>query len=243
MPPDLSRRSLLGGAAAAPLLSYASAQVPPGPPPLPGAAPDQIAWQFFTLPEATLVTAAVDRLIPPDEVFTGAVGAGVPIYIDRQLATDYGAGRRLYRHPPFHEGTAEQGYQLPYTPAALYRIGLAAFAEWVRAAYGTRFEELAPATMDEALSRVESGEADFGEVPAPVFFETLLANTVEGFFSDPIHGGNRDMVGWRMVGFPGAYAGYTELVGRHNLPFTRPPRSIAQALSDHAHNPAPHAHR
>ena len=69
------------------------------------------------------------------------------------------------------------------------------------------------------------------------------AQLIEGFFSDPIHGGNRDMVGWRMVGFPGAYAGYTELVGRHNLRFERPPRGIAQALAEHAHNPAPHAHR
>ncbi|HEV7267779.1 MAG TPA: gluconate 2-dehydrogenase subunit 3 family protein [Falsiroseomonas sp.] len=243
MPPDLGRRSLLGGAAVAPLLSYASAQVPPVPPPAAGAAPNQIAWQFFTPPEATLVTAAVDRLIPPDEAFTGAVGAGVPIYIDRQLATDYGAGRRLYLHPPFLGGTSEQGYQLPYTPAALYRIGLAAFAAFVQATFGARFEALPPVTQDLALSQMERGDADFGELPAPVFFETLLANTVEGFFSDPIHGGNIDMVGWRMVGFPGAYAGYTELVGRHNLPFTRPPRSIAQALSEHAHNPAPHAHR
>jgi gluconate 2-dehydrogenase gamma chain len=245
MPPGLSRRDLLlgGGAAVAPLLSSASAQVPRGPLPPPGAAPDQIAWQFFTLPEARLVTAAVDRLIPPDPDFTGAVGAGVPIYIDLQLAGQYGAGRRLYLQPPFQAGTAQQGYQLPYTPAALYRTGLAQFAEWVRGAYGTPFEELAGATQDEALSRLERGEAGFRDLPSPVFFETLLANTIEGYFSDPIHGGNRDMVGWRMVGFPGAYAGYTELVGRHNLPFMRPPRGIAQALAEHTHNPAPHAHR
>ena len=76
-------------------------------------------------------------------------------------------------------------------------------------------------------------------MPSAVFFETLLANTIEGFFSDPMYGGNRDMVGWRMVGFPGPYAGYLELVGRHNLNFQRTPRGIAQALAELAHDRHP----
>lgn len=90
---------------------------------------------------------------------------------------------------------------------------------------------------------MEAGEADFGAVPSAVFFETLLANTVEGFFSDPIHGGNRDMIGWKLVGFPGPYAGYVELVGRHNLRFDRQPRGIAQAIAKHAHNATPQSHQ
>lgn len=240
MPPDLSRRNLLltgGTAAAAPLLpitaeeAAAQAAAPQDTLPAP--------WEFFTAEEASLVSAAVDRLIPPDEDFTGAVGAGVPTYIDRQLAGAYGSGARLYRQGPFAEGTPEQGYQLPLTPAELYRIGLAAFARWVQQAYGSRFESLDPRLQDAVLQKLESGEAGFEELPASVFFETLLANTIEGFFADPMYGGNRDMVGWRMVGFPGPYAGYTELVGRHNLRFERQPRGIAQALLDHAHHSHP----
>lgn len=247
MPPDLSRRGLLltgGTAAATPLLSDAVAQpatAPPARAPAPGDA--RPPWEFFTEPEAALVSAAVDRLIPPDEEFAGAVGAGVPTYIDRQLAGAYGTGHRLYRQGPFAEGTPEQGYQLPLTPAELYRAGLAGFAAWAERGYGRRFEALDGRLQDEALGKLESGEAGFDTVPSALFFETLLANTVEGFFADPMYGGNRDMVGWRMVGFPGPYAGYAELVGRHNLRFVRAPRGIAQAVLDHAHHPAPHTNR
>jgi gluconate 2-dehydrogenase gamma chain len=242
MPPDLSRRGLLlsgGSAAAAPLVAApeATAQHPPQ------AVPAAHVWQFFTGPEVTLVSAAVDRLIPPDEEFAGARAAGVPEFIDRQLAGAYGAGHRLYRQGPFAAGTPEQGYQLPFTPAELYRAGLAGFAAFAQAGYGRDFAELDPRLQDEVLKQLESGQAGFAAVPSAVFFETLLANTIEGFFSDPIHGGNRDMVGWRMVGFPGAFAGYVELVGRHNLHFVRAPRGIAQAMADHAHHPAPRLHR
>jgi gluconate 2-dehydrogenase gamma chain len=41
----------------------------------------------------------------------------------------------------------------------------------------------------------------------------LWRNTEEGFFADPIHGGNRDKIGWKLIGFPGvASADYAELV-------------------------------
>lgn len=240
MPAFLSRRGLLltgGGASVAPLVCGASAQ------PAAPADAQRPPFEFFTAPEAALVTAAVDRLIPADADFAGAVGAGVPTFIDRQLAGSYGAGHRLYRQGPFAQGTPEQGYQLPFTPAELYRAGLAAFADWARQGYGSAFEALDGALQDEALGKLESGEAGFATVPSALFFETLLANTIEGFFADPMHGGNRDMVGWRMVGFPGPYAGYTELVDRHNLRFDSAPRGIAQAVVEHAHNPAPPAHR
>ena len=60
-----------------------------------------------------------------------------------------------------------------------------------------------------------------------VFFETLLANTIEGFFADPIYGGNRDMVAWRMIGFPGAYAAYINEVDQHGVDFVHQPLSVA----------------
>ena len=44
-------------------------------------------------------------------------------------------------------------------------------------------------------------------VPSKVFADFLLQHTIEGFFADPIYGGNKDMVGWRMLGFPGPYGG------------------------------------
>ena len=38
----------------------------------------------------------------------------------------------------------------------------------------------------------------------------------KGFFADPIYGGNRDMVAWKMIGFPGARYDYLDWVDRHN---------------------------
>ena len=58
-------------------------------------------------------------------------------------------------------------------------------------------------------------------MPSEVFFAHLWECTVEGFFSDPVYGGNRDMVGWRMIGFPGAYASYYELVDQHGIKIDR----------------------
>ena len=58
------------------------------------------------------------------------------------------------------------------------------------------------------------------------FFELLLKDVQQGFFADPIYGGNRDMVAWRMIGYPGARYDYRDWVGRHNERFPLPPVSI-----------------
>jgi len=57
----------------------------------------------------------------------------------------------------------------------------------------------------------------------------LLDGAVEGFFSDPVHGGNRDMVGWKLIGFPGAMASFANDIERHNVAYVRAPVSIATA--------------
>ena len=58
------------------------------------------------------------------------------------------------------------------------------------------------------------------------FFEQILNNTREGFLSDPVYGGNRGMVGWQMIGFPGARYNYLDWVSRHNERFPLPPVSM-----------------
>ncbi len=49
---------------------------------------------------------------------------------------------------------------------------------------------------------------------------------MEGFFSDPIYGGNRDMVGWKLVGFPGTRYDYRDVMAKPNQPYTLPPVTI-----------------
>ena len=61
---------------------------------------------------------------------------------------------------------------------------------------------------------------------AKAFFKQLLLNTQEGFFADPMYGGNKDMAAWKMIGFPGARYDYRDFVAKHNQLFPLPPVSI-----------------
>jgi gluconate 2-dehydrogenase gamma chain len=82
---------------------------------------------------------------------------------------------------------------------------------------------------------LESGAHDLDGVPSAEFFDMLLKMSIEGFFSDPVYGGNRNMVAWRMIGFPGAYADYYEAIDRHGVKFEREPMSLAQDGHGHVH--------
>jgi gluconate 2-dehydrogenase gamma chain len=175
-------------------------------------APQSAVFAFFTAREAAFVEAAVARLIPADELGPGALEAGVAFYIDRQLAGPWGAGARFYGAGPWREGEPTQGYQLPFTPAQLFRSTLREL--------NPGFPQMPPPLQDEYLKGLEEQRPDF--------FDALLALTIEGFFCDPIHGGNRDMAGWRLVGFPGAYASYYELVDRPNYRFGEAPLGIGE---------------
>jgi gluconate 2-dehydrogenase gamma chain len=233
--PLLSRRSLLASTAALLIAGTAGARARTlfgGLPWEPGAAnpPPQVRpgpWMFFTSDEAALIEAAVDRLIPPDDRGPGGKDAGCAVFIDRQLAGPYGHAAGLYMRPPFMPGVATQGYQSADAPAARYRAGLKALMDYVKATYaGKAFRELAPAEQDKVLAGLETGSVALGDVKAAEFFTLMLANTMEGFFADPIYGGNRDMAGWKLIGFPGARYDYRDWVERHNEPYPLPPVSI-----------------
>lgn len=174
--------------------------------------------------------AAVARLIPVDELGPGALEAGVPFFIDRQLAGAYGAGARLYRAGPWRKGESTQGYQLPHTPAELFRAALRAIRADLAAKGG--FEGLDAHAQDAYLDALQNGKVDLGAAGTSEFFELLLALTMEGYFGDPAYGGNRGMHAWRMIGFPGAYSNYYDLVGE-NVRFEAAPSSLAEAK--HAH--------
>src|SRR3954471_2813426 len=118
------------------------------------------AYRFFNAPEAAFVEAAVERLIPKDELGPGALEAGVPADIDQQLAGAWGAGERLYRSGPWQQGRPSQGYQLPFTPAELFRNALRAINEQL-ASKGS-FARLPAQDQDAYLKSLETGKADLG---------------------------------------------------------------------------------
>ena len=233
--PRISRRSLLASTAAlfatnttaarartvTQMLPWEPGMATPPVPVRPG------PWMFLMADEAALVEAAVDRLIPPDDRGPGGKDAGCAVFIDRQLAGPYGRGDGLHMKPPFMRGAATQGYQMPDSPAARYRTGLRALADYVKAKFpGSLFPELPADDQDKVLAGLESGSIALKNVSGAQFFALLLQNTQEGFFSDPVYGGNRDMVGWKLVGFPGTRYDYRDWVERHNEPYPLPPVSI-----------------
>jgi len=193
-------------------------------------------YTFFNSTEAQFIEAACERLIPADELGPGALGAWVPNYLDKQLGGAWGNGERLYRSGPWIAGTASQGYQLPFTPAELFRAALGAISRNLQAR-GSQFGELSPDSQDEYLRVLAKGgpDLDLDGVPSEVFFNLLLQMTVEGFFSDPAYGGNHDMVAWRMIGFPGAYADYYDAIDRHGVKFEREPMSLVEDSRGHLH--------
>src|ERR1700692_4039628 len=149
-----------------------------------------VAYLFLNSEEAAFVEAAVSRLIPDEDQWPGAFKAGVPNYIDKQLAGAWGAGERLYRSGPWQPGTPSQGYQLPFTPAELFRPALDAIDKDLSRS-GTPFVRMTADEQDNYLHGLEAGGKDLGGVPSDVFFAHLWSCTVEGFFSDPGYGGNR----------------------------------------------------
>lgn len=232
---SLSRRDLLTSTSLALLLSAAPAAaktIAGGMPwtPDPGSPPLQVkpgAWEFFTPEEGAAIEALVDRLIPPDPETPGGKDAGVAVFIDRQLTGPYGSARALYMRPPFHEGPPTQGPQSPLTPAQRYRQSLAALDKYCRDAFaGKPFAQLTDEQKDKIIGEMEKGPLKLEGVSATGFFEQLLRNTQEGFFADPVYGGNRDMAGWRMIGFPGARYDLTDWVDKHNQKFNLPPVGI-----------------
>jgi gluconate 2-dehydrogenase gamma chain len=145
----------------------------------------KIPLRFFTEPEALIVAAAASRIFPTDDMGPGAKEAGVVIFIDRQLAGPYGRDRYRYAQGPFDENAApEFGYQGQAAPKDTYREGLKGLKG---------FDRLSAEEQDKKLKEIENTH----------FFAVLRQNTIEGMFCDPMHGGNADMVGWQLVGFPG----------------------------------------
>jgi gluconate 2-dehydrogenase gamma chain len=231
----IARRKFLLVAGTAAATSFgAEAQVVS--PPAPTAAPVQVSVRDaapeppLTLnpTEVAFITALVDTFIPADNLTPSGSDCGVAVFIDRQLAGAYGNGARLYRDGPFPKGKPELGYQLALNPREFFRAGIAAANDWTRKTYGKDFDRLAAADREAALKAMEAGKAEFPGFTSSMFFDALLQISMEGFFADPIYGGNRDKAAWKMVGYPGLPATYREEFKTYfGKKYDKPPRSIA----------------
>ena len=178
--------------------------------------------------EHAFVVAVVDTMIPADELSPSGSDCGCAVYIDRQLASAWGGGAKMYRAGPYLKGKPEQGYQLPLTPAEFITAGIAAANVWSRKTYGQELDRLDPAKRIEALTAMQEGKADLGGLSSRAFFARLLTLTMEGFFGDPIYGGNRNKASWKMLGFPGLPATYANVIDEYrDKRYVAEPQSIA----------------
>lgn len=229
----IPRRAFLKGAVAgtaalAAQQAPAAAQTPAGDTPADATSPDAEPLLTLTATEHAFMVAAVDTLIPADELSPSGSECGVAVFIDRQLAGAYGMGARLYRQGPFPKAKPELGYQLPLNPREFFRAGIVAANAWTRDTYGKDFDRLSAEDREAALKAMEDNKATFAGFSSQMFFNALLQITMEGFFADPIYGGNRGMAAWKMVGYPGLPATYREeIVTYFGKKYDKPPRSIA----------------
>lgn len=193
--------------------------------------PEPGPLRFFTPHEAQTVEAFSARLLPGTPDDPGAREAGVVYYMDRLLADLEGMPEPVYREPPFaqtytgdsppaggddnviwvHEDEISRyGYQSVYTPREVMRMGLAALDRYTNNEFDDDFVALTEDQQDEVIENILDGEAsEFAPLSGESFFHAMRRYTGEGMFSDPVYGGNRDMVGWRLIGYPGAQRAYT----------------------------------
>jgi len=185
------------------------------------------AYAYLTQPEVRFLDAAVARLIPADELGPGALEADVTYFIDQQLAGSWGVHGRAYRMGPWQDGTPQQGFQSRLTPQEIYRAGIRETDLYCARRYGKALCLLTAEQQEEVLHNLEDGEINLESVSAKLFFGLLWKNTEEGFFADPMYGGNRDKIGWRLIGFPGvAPSTYNRHIEKHNVPYRVEPVSI-----------------
>ena len=181
---------------------------------------------FLSEPEWAFVCAAVDRLVPHDAHGPGALELGVAQYIDVTLQSAYGAGARVYLSGPVVRAAPEFGYQSTLTPRDQYRLGIRATDAQCQRLYGHGFVNLTLEQQETVLGRMERGELEDPDFDLKTFFESfLLKLTMEGYFGDPMYGGNKSMGSWTMIGHPGARGDFLEFVGK-NEPYPYGPVSL-----------------
>ncbi len=169
--------------------------------------------QFFTNKnELNILSQAVERIFPEDKLGPGAIGLGVPYFIDNQLAGNYGSNAREYMQGPFFPGSSTQGYQSALTRAEIFRQGLLKINEVSNKKFKKNFVDLEGKEMDQILTAFQKNEIDMKGVTSEFFFKLLRSSTLEGIYADPIYNGNINMEAWNMKGFPGHQMEYVDKI-------------------------------
>lgn len=250
-PPDESRRKFLKysgtalggvvvGGVIGGLIGANTKPAKPAPAPAPGQKPEERptrdynrALMFFNQEQFALTEAATERLYPEDELGPGAKGLGVAYYIDHQLASLWGVNARDYMMGPFVAGEQTQGNYPSIRRKDLFTLGLAAMQDLARKKYNKSFTELAGEEQDAVLEQMQNGEGvKINGATSLNFFKLLLSLTLEGVYSDPLYGGNKDMQGWKMRNYPGNQMSYLDIIDKDEFVKIEP-ASLHDHMSAH----------
>jgi len=217
---------LVGGAAAIAAESVSAAPVVPAP-----ASAAGLGYTSFSADEAAFVETMVDIMCPADEYTPGGVDCGLAIYIDRQLAGEFGKGARRYMRGPWQAGKPQQGYQLPLTPEQFFKAGIEAANAACAAKYGKPFDQIPAADANRFLSDFAAGKVGDASLPLDTWFDEWVYPLFgQACFADPIYGGNTGKVFWKLIGYPGLPSTHTiDIVQYRGKPFpgAKDPKSIA----------------
>lgn len=165
--------------------------------------------QFFRrYTDFVVLSAAVECIFPENELGPGAITLGVPYFIDKQLASPWGNNTHEYMLAPFLPPGQGQTAQLSIRNTDLFVQGLRKLNETSNSEHGKNFDNLETEQKNALLTKFQMGEIMVGNVPSAYFFAKLRSLTLEGLFSDPMYGGNKNMEGWKMKEFPGAQMSY-----------------------------------
>lgn len=172
------------------------------------------ALMFFTPEQFQVIDAATERIFPKDENGPGAKDLLVAYFIDHQLAGAWGTGAKEYTQGPFFPGEATQGYQGRLNRQEIFQIGIQGLQDQAQAKSQKAFYELTEEEQDAVLTSFEKGEVQLKGISAAYFFSVLRGATLEGAYSDPLYGGNRNMEGWKMKNFPGHQGTYASIIDK-----------------------------
>lgn len=236
-----SRRSFLIGAAGAaaviPILPHAANAAPAASPAATAPAPATAAtpaedlpagYQSFGPAEAAFVEAMVNMMCPADALTPNGVDCGLAVFIDRQLAGGFGKGERYYMAGPWTASAPQFGIQSPLSPEQLFKAGLRAANDACTQRFGKTFDQLAASDASAFLAQVAAGAVSDAHVPMSQWFNDLVYPLfTQACFADPLYGGNRGKVFWKLIGYPGLPAFHTQdMTAARGKPFTAAAQSI-----------------
>lgn len=159
-----------------------------------------------------VLSFATERIFPEDENGPGAIKLGVPYFIDKQLAGSYGSNKFDYMKGPVQKVKVDSSYQTLMTRGEVFIEGVRKLNDESLKTYDAEFFDLEGEQQDEILTAMEAGEIELRSVKGSTFFNLLRQMTIEGAYADPLYGGNKNMMRWKMKEHPGIRAGYSDLI-------------------------------